>query len=119
MALFLKTEALYPPVSLLFGHTLYFSVSPPGGSQLLFPAMKYELVALFCLARTISLGRNAPRSAGMPPPGASTLTAAHRVVHRVHRNAAHVGSFTSPARAPGFSVRNIFMVDVADLADGC
>ena len=26
MALFLKTEALYPPVSLLFGHTLDFSV---------------------------------------------------------------------------------------------
>ena len=54
----------------------------------------------------------------MAPPGASTLTATHRVVHRVHRNASHVGPFTSPARAPGFSEGNIFMVDVADLADG-
>ena len=54
----------------------------------------------------------------MASSGASSLAAAHRMVHGVHGNAAHVGSFTAPARAPGFSERNIFVIDIADLADG-
>src|SRR5208337_744877 len=69
-------------------------------------------------ASAISLGGNTPRSTGMTSSGTSSLAAAHRVVHRVHRNAAHVGSFTCPARAPGFSERNVLVIDIANLADG-
>src|SRR5208283_4246161 len=80
--------------------------------------MKYELIALFCRASAISLGGNTPRSTRMTSSGTSSLAAAHRVVHRVHRNAAHVGSFSCPARSPGFSERNIFVIDIANLANG-
>ncbi len=54
----------------------------------------------------------------MASTGTPSLAAAHRVVNRVHRNSAHVRPFAAPARAAGFSERDIFVVDIAHLADG-
>ena len=46
-----------------------------------------------------------------------TLTAAHRVIDRVHDHAAHVRTPALPARAAGLAARDVHVIDVADLAD--
>ena len=61
------------------------------------------------LARTIALGGHGPGRAGRPPTGGAALTTAVRVVHRIHRYAAHVrpapctkpGGASGPCRALG------------------
>src|ERR1700676_2425680 len=46
------------------------------------------------------------------------LTAAERVVYRVHRDAAHVRALAHPSAAPRLADRHVLVVDVPDLADG-
>ena len=45
------------------------------------------------------------------------LTTTMRMVYRVHRHAANMRPDSFPARATGLTVRNIFVLDVADLSD--
>src|SRR5450432_210381 len=54
----------------------------------------------------------------MPPAGRSAFAAAHRVVDRVHGDAAVVRPATEPARAPGLAERNVGVVRVRHLTDG-
>src|SRR5271155_1126352 len=47
----------------------------------------------------------------------ATLTAAVRMIHRIHRDAAYVPALAQPPAAARLANRNIFMLDVTDLAD--
>src|SRR5271155_4474901 len=49
---------------------------------------------------------------------ALALAATHGVIDRVHDHAAHMRTAAEPAGATGFAERNVFVLDVADLADG-
>src|SRR5688572_1597956 len=46
------------------------------------------------------------------------FTTTERVIHRVHRHAAHVRALPEPTAATGFSDRDVLVIDVADLPDG-
>src|SRR6266508_6589797 len=62
---------------------------------------------------------------GLPAPGGSRVTAAgrlsftapHRVVHRVHRHAAHVRAEPQPAVSSRFPDRDVLVFEVPHLAD--
>src|SRR5262249_20676916 len=75
-------------------------------------------VGSLVVARLQPLGELAPRRARMPAAGAATFAAAHRVIDRVHGDAAVVGTAAEPARAPGLADDDVGVLDVADLADG-
>src|SRR5437868_5768035 len=45
------------------------------------------------------------------------LTAAHRVVNRVHHHSAHVRTTSLPARASRFSAGDVHVIDISNLAD--
>src|SRR2546430_12474757 len=55
---------------------------------------------------------------GVPAAGGPALTAAERMVHRVHRHAAHVRPLAQPSAAPRLADRDVLVIDIADLADG-
>src|SRR5512141_750679 len=65
-----------------------------------------------------SLRLPAPRRRGVAPAGRLAFAAAHRMVDRIHRDAAHVGTATDPAIASGLADRHVLVLDVSDLADG-
>ena len=54
---------------------------------------------------------------GMATARRLALAAAHRMVDRVHRDAAHVRLHAEPARATGLADLHVLVLDVADLAD--
>ena len=54
----------------------------------------------------------------MPAAGGLAFAAAHGVVHRVHGHAPDVGPFAQPAFAPGLAQGDVFLLHVAQLADG-
>src|SRR5919107_3785484 len=70
------------------------------------------------LARLVAARRLAPRRHRVAAARGLALAAAVRVVDRVHRDAAHRRADAVPARAPGLAVRDVLVLDVADLADG-
>src|ERR1035437_1772597 len=59
----------------------------------------------------------APRRAGVPAARRLSLAAPHRVVDRVHGNAAVVGFPAEPAVAAGLPDRDVLVLEVSDLAD--
>ena len=59
----------------------------------------------------------APRRTRVPAARALALAAAHGVVDRVHRDAAHVRALALPARAAGLADAHVLVLEVADLAD--
>ena len=69
------------------------------------------------VARLVALGRQAPRRHRMAAARGLAFAAAERVVHRVHRDAAHVRPLAQPAAAAGLADRHVLVIDVADLAD--
>src|SRR3712207_9136173 len=77
-----------PPRSTLFPYTTLFRSLPP---------IDDELVGRLVVARLVALGRLAPRRHGVAAAGGLAFTAAERVVHRVHRHAAHVRPLAEPA----------------------
>src|SRR5271155_3729582 len=83
----------------------------------LWPAADDQIVRRLFLARLVSLGGLAPRRLGMVSFRLALATAV-RMVNRVHRNSTHMTALAEPSRAPGLADRNIFMVEIADLADG-
>src|SRR5206468_7377344 len=84
------------------------------------PAADDQLVR-FLVLRTCALAerRHAPRGDRMPAALRLALAAAVRVVDRVHRRAAHGRTLALPAAAARLAPRDVLVVDVADLADGC
>src|ERR1700722_4321965 len=80
------------------------------------PAADDQIVRRLFLARLVSLGGLAPRRLGMVSFRLALATAMW-MVNRVHRNSTHVTALAEPSRAPGLADRNIFMVEIADLAD--
>src|SRR6202023_1032188 len=80
------------------------------------PADDNQIVRRLLLARLVSLGRRAPRRLGMVS-FRLALATAMRMVNRVHRDSTHMTALAEPSRAPGLADRNIFMVEIADLAD--
>src|SRR5579875_798359 len=80
------------------------------------PAADDITIRLLLAAGLVALGRHPPRRLGMIAFG-TPLAAAVRMVHRVHRDSAHVRALAQPAAAAGLADRNIFMIDVADLSD--
>ena len=53
----------------------------------------------------------------MAAAGGLALTAAERVIHRIHRDAADVRPLAQPPAPPGLADRHVLVIDVADLAD--
>src|ERR1700674_2619362 len=80
------------------------------------PAADDQIVRRLFLARLVSLGGRAPRRLGMVS-FRLALATAMRMVYRVHRDSTHVTALAEPSRAPGLADRNIFMIEIADLAD--
>src|SRR5688572_3559937 len=54
----------------------------------------------------------------MPAAGRLALAAAERVIHRIHRDAAHVRPLAQPPAAPGLADRHVLVIEIANLADG-
>src|SRR5271165_6283170 len=76
------------------------------------------LVGSFVIARLETSGRLAPGRDGMASAGSFSFAAAVRMVDRIHRHAAIVRASSEPAGFSRLAVRFIFVLDVADLADG-
>src|SRR2546423_7665043 len=70
------------------------------------------------LARLVAARRLPPRRHGVTTARSLSLAAAVRVVNGVHGDAADVGPDAVPTRAPGLAVRDVLVLDVADLSDG-
>src|SRR5687768_10568379 len=86
---------------------------------LLLAAAAHDLLRrrLALLSRLVALGRLAPRCHGMPAARGLPLTAAQRVIDRVHRHAADLGPSAAPARSAGLAERQVLVIEVSDLAD--
>src|SRR5258708_35254113 len=80
------------------------------------PAADDQVVRRLLLARLVSLRRHPPRRLWMVSFRLALATAV-RMIDRVHRDAAHVTALAEPSRASGLADRNIFVVEIADLAD--
>src|ERR1035437_5480450 len=81
------------------------------------PAADDQIVRGLLLARLVSLGGPAPRRLGMVSLRLALATAV-RMVNRVDRDSTHMTALAQPSRASGLADRNIFVVEIADLADG-
>src|SRR5215469_17072520 len=46
------------------------------------------------------------------------LTAAVRVIHRIHRHAAHSWPASMPERSPRFAIRHVLVIQISQLSDG-
>jgi hypothetical protein len=53
----------------------------------------------------------------MPSTGGFAFTSTVRVIYRIHRNAAIVWALPQPARTSSFSDSDVFMIEIADLAN--
>src|SRR5687767_2351390 len=76
-----------------------------------------ESIGVLAAAGLVSLRRLTPRRHRMTAARRLAFTAAERVIHRVHRHAAHVWTLAQPAAATGLADRHVLVIDVADLAD--
>src|SRR2546423_3045355 len=82
------------------------------------PVAHDHLRGALVLARLVAARRLAPGRDGVSAARSLALAAAVRVVDGVHRHAADVGPDAVPARAPGLAVRDVLVLDVADLTHG-
>src|SRR5258708_18083650 len=82
------------------------------------PISDDHLLRTLVPARLVSARRLAPGRYRIAAAGGLAFTAAVRMVHGIHRHAAHVRSDTTPTRASRFAQRNVFMFDVSYLAHG-
>src|SRR5205814_982686 len=80
------------------------------------PISDDHLFRTLVVARLISAGRLAPRGHRISPAGSFSFAASMWMVHRIHGHAAHMRANALPARAAGFTQRNVFVLDVAHLA---
>src|SRR3954464_2009776 len=75
-------------------------------------------VGSLVLTRLEALGQLAPWRAGMAAARGTAFAAAHRVIDRVHGDAAVVRAAPLPAGAAGLADVHAAVLDVADLTDG-
>ena len=68
-------------------------------------------------SRLVTARRLAPWRYRIAAAGSFTFTTAVRMIHRIHRHASYLGPQALPARSPGFTQGNVFVLDVADLSD--
>src|ERR1700687_1277916 len=80
------------------------------------PAADDQVVRRLLLARLVSLRRHPPRRLRMVSFRLALATAV-RMVNRVHRDSADVAALTQPSGPSRLANRDIFVVEVADLAD--
>src|SRR6185503_13068007 len=84
---------------------------------LLLPTTDDVLVGELALAGLLALRQKPPRRARMPAARGFSFTAAHRVIHGVHRDAPHVRPAAQPARFARLADHDVLVVFVADLPD--
>ena len=82
-------------------------------SALLLAALDDHVVSALVVPGLRALGLPAPRGAGVPAAGRLSLAAAHRVVDRVHRDAAVVRLPSQPAVPAGLADRDVLVLEVA------
>src|ERR1043166_9880475 len=82
------------------------------------PISDDHLLGALVLARLVTAGRLAPGRHRIAAAGSLAFTTAVRMVHRIHRHPAPVRANPFPTRSTRFTKRNVFVLDVADLADG-
>src|SRR5688572_2016306 len=92
------------------------AISLHSGYLLSAPIFENHLLRALVAARLVTAGRLAPRRHRIAAAGGLAFAAAVRMVHRVHRHAADFRPQTFPTRSSCFAERNVFMLDVADLA---
>src|SRR5436190_11189277 len=105
-----------------FSDLLITCLDAPGRSEdrplhLFLPTLHDEAVRVLAVPRLVALGRLAPRRHRVTAARGLALAAAERVIHRVHRHAAHVWTLTEPAAPPSLADRNVLVIEVAHLAD--
>src|SRR5215468_4089477 len=76
-----------------------------------------HLLRPLVVTRLVAACRLTPRSHRIAATGSLSFTTTVRVIHRVHRNAAHVRANSAPAIATGLAERNVFMLDVTNLTN--
>src|SRR5262249_50591163 len=81
------------------------------------PPLHDPAIRALVVTRLVALGRLAPRGLRMIPL-AAPLAAAVGGVDRIHRAAAYARADAEPAPAPRLAVRDVLVLEVADLADG-
>src|SRR5579885_2640468 len=104
--------ALYILRSILLIRTDYFQAP-----QLGLPTLNDHALGAAVMPRLCSEGREAPGRLGVIALHPA-FTAAMRVVHRIHGHASHRRPLAMPTRPPSIAVGNVFVVQIADLADG-
>src|SRR5215468_3142003 len=77
-----------------------------------------ELIRAFVVARFVAARRLSPGRNGVASARSLAFTASMRMIHRVHRHAAHRRALAQPPRATGLADRNVLVLDVAHLSDG-
>src|SRR6516162_1578226 len=81
-------------------------------------AEQNELVGRLVVAGLLALGRLAPRGDRMAAARGAALTAAVRMVDRVHGDAAVVRAAAHPALAAGLADRDVHVIGIRHRADG-
>src|SRR5487761_1180324 len=94
---------------------MYF-ISPCQQKSFRLPPLNNQSIRRLPLARFRAQSRKAPRRLRMVALHAA-FTAAVRVIHRIHRDAANRWPASMPARAARLAVGDIFMVQIAELPD--
>src|SRR5262245_3066022 len=82
------------------------------------PISRTHLRRALVVTRLVAARRLAPGRHRIPAAGSLSFTTSVRVVHRIHRHTTNVRPNPAPARAAGFSQRNVFVFDIAYLAHG-
>src|SRR5262249_31935645 len=82
-----------------------------------FPASHDECVGPLVVTRLVATRRLAPRGYRVTAARSLSLTPAVRMVHRVHRDTAVVGTASLPAHAARLANGDVFVIGVADLPD--
>src|SRR5438045_5896226 len=77
-----------------------------------------EFLRRLVVARLLALGGEAPRSDRMTPARGAALTAAMRMIDRVHRDAAVMRHASHPALAAGLADRDVHVIGIRHRADG-
>src|SRR5947208_1701143 len=86
-------------------------------SHLFLAPLHDELIRRLAVARLVALGRQPPRRHRMPAARGFAFAAAKRMIDRVHRHAAGMGTLVEPPAASGFANRHVLVIEVADLSD--
>src|SRR5690242_4000777 len=87
-------------------------------SSLFLSSAHDEFIGALVVASLVAARRLAPRRHRMTTARGLAFAAAMRMIHRVHRHAAHFRAATEPARAARFAETDVGVFDIADLADG-